>query len=147
MVREKIIPIYAALAAGVGAIPIPFSDALVLVPLQVKMSMHILNAFGVNSLTGVESRFLESFIVSQVGRLVAKTLSANLIKLIPVIGSWVGGLVNATVASGFTWGIGKSVCDLCYRYAHATVVDGKKLSIAEAFSSRELLDSFFEGKS
>jgi GTP-binding protein EngB required for normal cell division len=60
LVLGKIIPMYTAIASGVGAVPIPFSDAFALIPLQVKMSMHIMNAYGLDNMTGVTSRAIES---------------------------------------------------------------------------------------
>jgi uncharacterized protein (DUF697 family)/GTP-binding protein EngB required for normal cell division len=141
MVLGQIIPMYTAIASGIGAVPIPFADAFALIPLQVKMSMHIMSAYGLDDMTGISSRAIESFAVSQVGRFVARTLASNLLKLIPVAGSLVGGAANATVAGGFTYSMGKAVCELAHSYVYRTVIKGKKIPISEAFTSTALLGS------
>jgi uncharacterized protein (DUF697 family)/GTP-binding protein EngB required for normal cell division len=139
----KIVPMYAALAAGIGAVPLPFADALALVPLQVRMSMHIMNTYGVNDFAGIGSRAVESFAVSQIGRLFARTVTANLVKLIPVVGSVVGGALNAAVAGAFTHKMGTAVSELGYRYACDVVLEGRDVSLAEAFGSKALLENLF----
>ena len=42
-VTQRVIPKYTVAAAGVGASPIPFSDAMVLMPVQMAMTLHIFN--------------------------------------------------------------------------------------------------------
>ena len=141
VVLEEIIPIYTALAAGAGAIPISFSDAMVLIPLQLKMSMHIMNTFGLKSLTGIESRSIESFAAAQVGKLAARMLKGGVLKLIPFVGSWVGGVINAYVAGSFTHAMGRAVCELGCKYSRDTVLEGKKISLADAFNTSALFGS------
>jgi uncharacterized protein (DUF697 family)/GTP-binding protein EngB required for normal cell division len=141
--EEKIIPIYTAAAAGIGAVPLPFADALALVPLQVKMSMHIMNVYGLDDMTAIGSRAIESFAVSQIGRLIARTVTANIVKLIPVVGSAVGGALNAAVAGAFTHQMGKAVSKLVYNYAYDAVVKGHRVPIDEAFGSAALLGNLF----
>jgi uncharacterized protein (DUF697 family)/GTP-binding protein EngB required for normal cell division len=145
MAEGKIIPIYTALAAGIGAVPLPFADAVALVPLQVKMSMHIMKAYGIDKLTAVGSRALESFAVSQIGRLFARTVTANIVKLIPVVGSVVGGTLNATVAGVFTHKMGTTVSALGYNYARNVVLEGRRVPLNEAFGSAALLEKLFQG--
>ena len=141
VVLDEIIPIYTALAAGAGAIPIPFSDAFVLIPLQLKMSMHIMSTFGLKSFTGIESRAIESFVISQVGKLAARTLTGGALKLIPFVGSLIGGAINASVAGSFTYGMGRAVCELGYKYSRDTVLEGKEILLSEAFNTSALLES------
>jgi uncharacterized protein (DUF697 family) len=92
-------------------------------------------------MTGVTSRAIESCAVSQVGRLVARTLASNLLKLIPFAGGLVGGAVNATVAGGFTYSMGRAVCNLAHSYVYNAVIEGERTPISEAFSSSALLGS------
>jgi uncharacterized protein (DUF697 family)/GTP-binding protein EngB required for normal cell division len=141
--EETIIPMYTAIAAGIGAVPLPFADALALVPLQVKMSMHIMSAYGLDGMTRVGSRAIESFAVSQIGRLFARTVTANIVKLIPVAGSIVGGAMNAAVAGAFTHKMGKTVSELGYNYAHERVIEGRSVNAEEAFSSAALFENLF----
>ncbi|MDR1580936.1 MAG: 50S ribosome-binding GTPase [Synergistaceae bacterium] len=139
--EEKIVPMYTALAAGVGAAPLPFADMFALIPLQVKMSMHIMNTYGINGFTGVGSRAVESFVVSQIGRIFARTVTANIAKLIPVVGSLVGGALNAAVAGAFTHKLGTTVSEMGYQYAYDTAVEGRNVPISEAFGSAALFEN------
>jgi uncharacterized protein (DUF697 family)/GTP-binding protein EngB required for normal cell division len=143
IVEGKIIPMYAAAAAGIGAVPLPFADALALVPLQIKMSTHIMKAYGLDKMTAICSRAVESFAVSQIGRLFARTVTANVVKLIPVIGSAVGGTLNATVAGAFTHKMGKTVSTLGYNYARDAVIEGRRAPLDEAFGSMALWENLF----
>ena len=132
---KRVIPIYTALAAATGAAPIPFADAAVLIPIQVKMSMHIMNTFGMDSdVTSIAQQLVGSEAISQLGKILARTLSANLAKMLPFVGSIAGGLVNATVAASFTGAMGGAVCELCYRYAYAAVVEGRSVEVGDFFS-------------
>jgi uncharacterized protein (DUF697 family)/GTP-binding protein EngB required for normal cell division len=139
----KIIPMYTAIAAGIAAAPLPFADALALVPLQVKMSMHIMNTYGISSTAGIGSRAVESFAVSQIGRLFARRITANIVKLIPVIGPLVGGAMNAAVAGAFTHKIGETVSELGYNYAYGAVIEGGSEPLSEAFGSAAFLGNIF----
>jgi uncharacterized protein (DUF697 family) len=59
-----------------------------------------------DSLGKVSTSFLQSIIVSTIG----KTLAAQITKLIPVVGKF----VNAAVASALTSAIGFSISEICY---------------------------------
>lgn len=90
--------------ALVGGSPIPFSDAPILIVSQAGMIGRIVNLYGVENF-GVTD-FMKGagggIVLSNLGR----SIAGNLIKLIPVVGTVVGGLINATVASAITYGMG-----------------------------------------
>lgn len=138
---KRVIPVYTGLAATAGAIPIPFADSTVLIPIQVKMSMHIMNTFGMdNDITSIAQQLVSSEAISQVGKLVARTLASNLVKLLPVAGQYVGGMVNASVAAAFTGAMGRAVCEICHRYAYAAVVEGRNVEIGDFFNPETISD-------
>jgi uncharacterized protein (DUF697 family)/GTP-binding protein EngB required for normal cell division len=101
------IGISTAEAAVVPLIPVAgIADSMILVPIQVKMSAQIVKIYGMDSLGKVSTSFLQSIIVSTIG----KTLAAQITKLIPVVGKF----VNAAVASALTSAIGFSISEICY---------------------------------
>ena len=103
---------YVAGASGVGASPIPCSDAILLTGLQVKMVADIYNIYGLdNGLTTVMRNLIQSKVVSMLG----KMLAGNLVKWIPGIGTTIGGAINATVAGAITYAMGKSIAYLCHK--------------------------------
>jgi uncharacterized protein (DUF697 family)/GTP-binding protein EngB required for normal cell division len=90
--------------ALVGGSPIPFSDAPILILSQAGMIGRIVNLYGIEKFGITE--FMKStgagLILSNMG----KSIAGNLLKLIPGIGSVVGGFINGAVASAITYGMG-----------------------------------------
>src|SRR5262249_1858742 len=80
-------------AAGIGATPIPFADAALIVPIQVAMVAGITATYGLSLSKG----FLSSLVASTVGGAAAsvcgRAIVGGLLKLIPVVGSVVGGAI------------------------------------------------------
>lgn len=105
-----------AAATGIGATPIPFADAVLLVPVQVTMmaSISARYALPVDSATVAT---LAGGAALAGGATVAGRAVANLAKMVPGIGSVVGGAINATIAGALTGAVGWAwvkVCDqLC----------------------------------
>ena len=97
---------YAGAAAAIGASPIPGSDAVLLSGLQMKMTRDILAAYSISVGLGM---LVEEVIKAKVVSMLGKALAGNLIKLIPFAGSVVGGAINATVASGITYTMGRAL--------------------------------------
>ncbi|GAA0578094.1 YcjF family protein [Caenispirillum bisanense] len=103
---EKIVYGAAASAAGVAVSPIPFSDALAIVPIQIGMVVAISRVYDIESdnaaFTPLITGILGGLGLSMVGRWAA----GGLIKLIPGAGSIFGGLISATIAGGLTTSLG-----------------------------------------
>lgn len=129
---KKIIAAATVTAAAIGASPIPFSDAPLLVGDQVIMASKIIDVYGLSSLASISRSLLSSSIISQVGR----SLSANLLKLIPVVGQVVGGIVNAGVASAVTGAVGTAISEICY-------VNVKKVLNGESVAWEKIFDTDF----
>lgn len=90
---------YIATSFGVGFIPIPFSDASLLVPMQVALLAHITAIFGLS----VDRATLLSIIAAVGGTssatMVGRSVVSNAFKFIPGIGTVVGGIISGTTAS------------------------------------------------
>ncbi|MGL5964400.1 MAG: DUF697 domain-containing protein [Fusobacteriaceae bacterium] len=109
---ENLIKYYSAGATTVGAVPIPFADAPILISGQIAMILKIFKIYGVeNILPGqvVTTIFLER-IISQGGRTMVKYL---LKKAIPGFGS----VITGGVAGSVTYLLGRSISEIGYRVA------------------------------
>ncbi|ACX97789.1 GTPase [Helicobacter pylori] len=99
---KTIIHVASGAAGAAGLIPIPFSDALAIAPIQAGMIYKMNDAFGVKMKDSVAASLITGLLgvtaVAQVGR----TLVNGLLKFIPVAGSVAGG----TTAVAITEGIG-----------------------------------------
>lgn len=87
---------------GVGFTPIPFSDASLLVPMQVGLLAHITVIFGVP----IDRATILSIVAAVGGTgtatYVGRSLVSNAIKLIPGVGTVIGGIISGTTASVVT---------------------------------------------
>lgn len=103
---QKVVVGAAAAATATGATPIPFSDAVLLVPIQVGMLAGITAAFGVP----LDEAFLTTLVSSAVGVLgasyVGRALAGSLLKLIPGGGSIAGGAIGGVTAAAITTAMG-----------------------------------------
>ncbi len=94
-------------AAGIGATPIPFSDAILLVPVQIGMLTGISAVFGLP----LDKAFLSTLVASAIGggggALAGRAIVSGLLKLLPGAGSLAGGAIAAATASALTTLIGE----------------------------------------
>jgi uncharacterized protein (DUF697 family)/predicted GTPase len=104
----------AATAAGAAAVsPIPGSDAVVIVPIQLSMMAGIAVLYGTDPSMSTMAGIAAPAIASTFGKMAAGWV----IKAIPGIGTAIGAIVNATVASGFTLAMGLAWGRVCERIA------------------------------
>ena len=103
---DKIIAVAASSAAAVGATPIPFSDAVLLAPVQIGMMASITKVMKIDA----DRAFLTTLVSSAAGVLGAtitgRAVVRGLIKCIPGAGSVIGGTISAVTASLLTTGMG-----------------------------------------
>lgn len=117
---------YIATTFGVGFTPIPFSDASVLVPLQVTMMAHITAIFGIS----IDKATITSIIAGLGGTggatVIGRYLVSNALKLIPGAGTVVGGLISGTTASLVTTALAMSYIELLTIMAKRERQEGKE---------------------
>lgn len=94
-----------ATAAGVGATPIPFADAVLLLPIQAGMMSTIAQVYQVK----LQDSALQTIITSTVLPLLGKTAAAQLLKFFP----GVGNAISAGVAGTLTGATGLAWSELC----------------------------------
>ncbi|WP_425308169.1 DUF697 domain-containing protein [Ammonicoccus fulvus] len=132
---KKHITATAAGAAAAAATPIPFSDAAMLIPLQLGMMARIAQLYGIR-FDRAAMMAVASTSAATVGGRAAFT---NLLKLIPGAGTVAGGAISAAVASTFTYTMGQAWLTVCQR-----VAGGKVPRIDGALDSRAVKDLFQE---
>jgi uncharacterized protein (DUF697 family) len=95
-------------AALVGAVPIPFADAALLVPIQVGMLAGVSACFGLT----LDDAFFGTLISSVAGTVGATALGrvivGSLFKLIPGVGSAAGGVITSATAATITTTLGET---------------------------------------
>ncbi|GMA69054.1 GTPase [Leuconostoc litchii] len=89
-------------AAIVGCSPIPFSDALLLVPIQLTMMSRLHKLFGQPWLESLGKSLSKELVVVSFGR----SAVGNILKFIPAIGTVSGAVINAAVAVSITEALG-----------------------------------------
>lgn len=98
----------AASAATAGAAPIPFSDAVVIVPIQVGMLAGITATFGLSFNDGFLSSLVASVVTGAGATMTGRAIVGGLLKLIPGVGSIAGGLISAATAAAITTAFGET---------------------------------------
>lgn len=97
-----------AVAFGEGFIPIPFSDVAVLIPTQITMIASITTNFGMSISKSVIMSFISSTIGTAGTTILGKSMVSNLFKLIPGVGTGVGGMISGSTASLLTTALGEA---------------------------------------
>ncbi len=103
---RKTVVAASASAAGVAAAPLPFADALAILPIQVGMLVKITLDFGLSVDKGTMMTMLGGVLGSIAAAAVGRGVVGGLLKLIPGVGSVLGGAINAAVAASLTSALG-----------------------------------------
>ena len=101
-------------AGGIGATPVPFSDAIAIVPIQITMLASISAVWGLPTTTAYLGTLVSGAITGAGGTLVGRAAAAELLKLIPGVGTVVGGAINAGVAITLTTAFGEAYIATLY---------------------------------
>ncbi|ABL79809.1 MULTISPECIES: DUF697 domain-containing protein [unclassified Nocardioides] len=110
---EKAIKAATGAATTAGASPIPFSDAAILVPLQIGMMASIAVTYGVP----LERSTAASLAATAAATTAGRSLVTNLVKFVPGAGTMVAAPISATVAGTFTYAMGQAWLRVCERLA------------------------------
>lgn len=119
---------FSAAAAAIGAVPIPFSDAALLVPLQLAMSTAIIHSYGMESFANISKSVIGNIVISNLG----KSFAGGLLKLVPGIGTLAGGAINAGVAALITSALGFAISEICYNSCKK-IAQGENVDFANLF--------------
>ncbi|MBN3786185.1 GTPase [Burkholderia sp. Ac-20353] len=113
---ENEVNIAAGLAAAAAAAPIPFSDAITLVPIQIGMIAKIGVTFGMELSTATLTTLITSVLGTSAATLVGRAVVSGLLKLIPGAGSAAGGAIAATTAGAITKTLGNAYVAVLYDF-------------------------------
>jgi uncharacterized protein (DUF697 family)/GTPase SAR1 family protein len=105
---HKVVAAAATAAATAAAVPVPFSDALAIVPVQISMLAGISACFGLDVSKGFLGTVVSGSFSSLAGTLGGRAAVGALLKFFPGIGSVAGGVVSATVATTLTVAFGEA---------------------------------------
>lgn len=89
-------------AAIIGLSPIPFSDAFLLVPVQLTMMARLHKLFGKSWSESLGKSLSRELVVVSLGR----SAVGNLLKFVPGVGTVAGGAINGVVGSTITETLG-----------------------------------------
>ncbi|ABD00587.1 GTP-binding protein [Synechococcus sp. 63AY4M2] len=121
---------YVASAAFIGATPLPFADAPLLVAAQIGMIANISFIFGYKA----SPSFYYSLMAALAGVggavVTGRAIVSNLLKLIPGVGSLAGGIIQSTTAATLTLSLGLAYIELMKAIARAEI-QGIQLSQKE----------------
>ncbi|HZA74527.1 MAG TPA: GTPase [Propionibacteriaceae bacterium] len=125
----------AGAAAAAAATPIPFSDATLLVPIQLGMMARIAQIYTIKFERAALMAVVSTTAATQAGR----AAFTGLLKMVPGAGTVVGGVVGAGVASTFTYAMGQAWLTICQRAAR-----GAFSSVGGAMDNEQLREAFLE---
>lgn len=109
---EAIINQAAVVAAGIGATPIPFADAALLVPNQITMIARITAAYGLPPSRARAMSLAGSIVLTGGATMAGRYAVTNLLKFVPG-GAVAGSAISATIAASMTKGVGLAWARVC----------------------------------
>jgi uncharacterized protein (DUF697 family)/GTP-binding protein EngB required for normal cell division len=131
-------------SAFIGFIPFPFADAPVLLANQAGMFVRILFIYDMQSLIPSLKGILASMGIPTIISKSGVWLAAQLTKLIPGVGTIVGGIINGSVAASLTAAIGYSVIEFCER-TWKIALDGNTNELRNFLDkSEKIFESIFD---
>lgn len=120
----------AATAAGLN--PMPMSDSLAIVPIQMALAARLAQIYGLSFLDNSVLGLLKAQLISLIGRQMAVSLT----KLVPVFGQ----IINAGVAGGITIGVGHALKSI-YKAAYIeTLKTGVAPNWAKLFADIDIYE-------
>ena len=120
---SRIVTQAAAIAAGIGAAPIPIADAALLVPNQITMISRITAAYGLPPNRSKALAAAGSVILTGGATMAGKYAVTTLLRFLPG-GFIVGSAISATVATALTKAVGMAWAQVC-EYALSLPPDGR----------------------
>lgn len=120
MAARRDIVLAAGSAATAAAVPIPFSDAAMLVPIQLGLMARIAHIYKIK----VERAALMAIATTTAATQGGRAAFSGLLKMVPGAGSVAGGMIGAAVASSFTFALGQAWLVVCQRMAVGEFLNG-----------------------
>lgn len=99
---DSIIKTQVMISMGAGLVPIPILDIAAVTAVQMDMVKQLAQAYGVPSQSGID----KGLITALTGSIFAR-IGASFIKVIPVVGSLLGGVSMAIMSGASTYAVGQ----------------------------------------
>jgi len=112
---HKVVAGAASASVGAAAIPVPFSDFIAIVPIQITMLAGISASFGLNLDKVFLGTLVSGTFTSVAGSMGGRALVGGLLKMFPGVGSAAGAAVSATVAASITTLFGEAYIATLYK--------------------------------
>lgn len=122
-----------------GFAPVPFADAALLVPTQVTMIASITVAFGLKVDKSIIISFLSSILGTAGATIAGRTIVSNIFKLLPGIGTIVGGAISGGTAAVITTALGEAYIRLMEKMCMGEIKPG---GITSKEAMAEMKDMF-----
>jgi len=132
---QRDIVLAAGSAATAAAVPIPFSYAAVLVPIQLGLMARIAHIYKIK----IERAALMAVATTTAATQGGRAAFSSLLKLVPGAGTVAGGVIGAAVASTFTFALGQAWLVVCQKMA-----TGQFLTVAGAVDTEAVRDAFMQ---
>ena len=101
-------------AAGIAAVPVPFSDAVGIIPIQVGMLAGVSSVFGLDVNKAFLTTLISGTFTAVAGTFGGRAAVGTLLKFFPGVGSVAGGAISATVAATITTAFGEAYAGTLY---------------------------------
>ncbi|WP_083285105.1 GTPase [Pseudomonas sp. NBRC 111139] len=111
---HKIVAAAAVSAGGIAAVPIPFSDAIGIIPIQIGMLAGISLAFGLDANKAFLGSLVSGTFAAVAGSFGGRAAVGALLKFFPGLGSAAGAAISATVAATITTTFGEAYVATLY---------------------------------
>lgn len=103
---------YIVSSFGIGFVPIPFSDASLLVPMQIGLLAHITAIFGISMDKATITSLVAAIGGTGGATFAGRYLVSNIVKFIPGVGTIAGGFISGTTASMVTTALAMSYIEV-----------------------------------
>ena len=100
---ESIVKNHVIFSLGAGVIPIPIADIFAVTAIQLDMIRQLCKVYDIDFAETKGKAIVSALATSSLARLGAGSLA----KMIPVIGSYLGGVTNAAMAGASTYALGQ----------------------------------------
>lgn len=132
---QKAVMSATAAASAAGFTPIPFADAAILVPIQIGMMARIASIYDIPMQRATVASLAATTVTTQAGRAAA----TGLLKLVPGVGTVVGGAITGSVAGSITFAVGEAWHRVCIGMA-----EGRYQTVSGTLDSQAVQKVFNE---
>lgn len=132
---QKHVGLAVASAAAAAASPIPFSDAAMLVPIQLAMMARIAQIYKIKFDRAALMAIASATAATTAGR----ATFTGLLKMVPGAGTLAGGMLGAGVATTFTYAMGQAWLTVCQR-----VASGHFAQVGQVLDNSQIRDAFVD---